>query len=697
MATLEKIRSKGGVIVAIFIGFALFAFIMMDFMGSGGSFFSGSRMELANINGTTINIQEFQNKVTEMEEFNKLNQGVNTLTEEEVYMLRDHTWNQLVNQTLLEEIYDQLGLRVTSEELMDMLTGRNIHPAIRQHPLFTNPQTGMFDQQQVLNFLFAKNQDPTAYFYWMVMEEQLINERLFSKYKNLLMKGMYIPTMWKESELASRSKMVDFDFVVARYTTVDDSEVAVSDAEIRNYYRANQNLFKQEASREIEYITFDIVPTEADRQAALEWVEKMMENFANPEIDAAQFVNLNSDEPFMGRNRRAAEFSSAIEAFITSASVNAVYGPYFEDDSYKAVRLVAINNMPDSVRARHILIREPNPEAANKLADSLMTVARRGGNFAELARTYSEDPGSAINGGDLGWFREGMMVAPFNDAVFNGKAGDIVKVETQFGIHIIHIQEQGRPSPKYQVATLARNISYSSKTYQDVYSAATRFAALNNTAAKFNTAIEENNLTKRFGRNIRENDRNVGPLESSRELVRWAYEANVGALSPVFEFGDRFVIAHLISSSKDGVLPLDAVRARIERELINEKKADLLISRVKEYATGGASMEAIAEKLNSSVQSANDITFASFQVPGAGVEPALVSLAVHSPTNQISQPVKGNNGVYLVKVTNVDQNTVVADNVSRELVQNLVMKVEYQLMETLRENAVIVDRRAQFY
>ena len=168
-------------------------------------------------------------------------------------------------------------------------------------------------------------------------------------------------------------------------------------------------------------------------------------------------------------------------------------------------------------------------------------------------------------------------------------------------------------------------------------------------------------------------------------------------MSPVFEFGDRFVIAHLISSSKDGVLPLDAVRARIERELINEKKADLLIARVKEYATGGASMEAIAEKLNSSVQSANDITFASFQVPGAGVEPTLVSLAVHSPTNQISQPVKGNNGVYLVKVTNVDQNTVLADNVSRELVQNLVMKVEYQLMETLRENAVIVDRRAQFY
>ncbi len=697
MATLEKIRSKGGVLVAIAVGLALFAFIMMDFMSSGGSMFSGNQMEVANINGTSINIQEFQNKVSEMEEFNKLNQGTSTLSEEEVYRLREQTWNQLINQSLLEEQYQQIGLTVTSDELMDMVTGKNIHPAIRQHPLFANQQTGAFDQQQVVNFLLSKNQDPTAYFYWMVMEEQLMNERIFNKYSALLKKGMYIPQIWKDSEISARSQQADFDFVVARFTSIPDSAVSVTENEIKDYYNKNKQLFEQEASREIEYITFSIEPTEADRQAANEWIEEMLQNFRSPEVDPIQFVNLNSDEPFSGRNQRPAEFSSQIASFVANAQVGDVYGPYFESESYKATRLVAINNLPDSVRARHILVRSASMEETSTLADSLLNLARSGANFADLARRHSEDQGSAINGGDLGWFREGMMVKPFNDAAFQGKTGDIVKVETQFGVHILHIQQQGNPTPKYQIATLAREISYSSKTYQDVYSKATRFAALNSTPEKFNQAVTEENLTKRFGRSIGENDRAVSGLESSRELVRWAYEAKVGTLSPVFEFGDRFVLAHLIAANEKGIRSLQASQPQIERELIASKKAELLMAQMNEKLASGADLESIAQQMNASVQSAENITFASFQVPGAGVEPALVAAAVNTPINQISKPVKGNNGVYVVKVNNIETIEVSQENVVNELNQNLTMKIDYQLVESMRENAEIVDRRARFY
>lgn len=697
MATLEKIRSKGGVLVAIAVGLALFAFIMMDFMSSGGSMFSGNQMEVANINGTSINIQEFQNKVSEMEEFNKLNQGASTLSEEEAYRLREQTWNQLVNQTLLEEQYEQIGINVTSDELMDMVTGQNIHPAIQQHPLFANQQTGVFDQQQVVNFLLSKNQDPTAYFYWMVMEEQLMNERLYNKYSTLLKKGMYIPEIWKESEIKARSQQADFDFVVARFTSVPDSAVSVSESEIKTYYNNNPHLFEQEASRDIEYITFNIEPTEADRQAASDWIDEMIQDFENPDIDPIQFVNLNSDEPFTGRNQRPAELSSQIAAFVSNAEEGDVYGPYFESESYKATRLVAINNLPDSVRARHILIRADGVEGGDDLADSLLNLARNGADFADLARRYSEDQGSAINGGDLGWFGEGMMVKPFNDAVFQNETGDILKVESQFGIHIVHVQQQSAPTPKYQVATLAREISYSSKTYQDVYSQATKFAALNNSPEKFNEAIEEQNLTKRFGRSIGENDRSVGGLESSRELVRWAYESNVGTLSPVFEFGDRFVVAHLIEANEEGVRPLEAAKPQIERELIADKKAEQLLAQMREKVTAGADLETIAQQMNASVQSAQNITFASSQVPGAGVEPALVAAAVNTPVNQISQPIKGNNGIYVVKVNNLEEIEVASENVVNELNQNLTMKVDYQLVETMRDNAEIVDRRAQFY
>jgi peptidyl-prolyl cis-trans isomerase D len=697
MATLEKIRSKGGVLVAIAVGLALFAFIMMDFMSSGGSMFSGNQMEVASINGTSINIQEFQNKVSEMEEFNKLNQGASTLSEEEVYRLREQTWDQLVNQTLLEEQYQQIGINVTSDELMDMVTGQNIHPAIRQHPLFANQQTGAFDQQQVVNFLLSKNQDPTAYFYWMVMEEQLMNERLYNKYSALLKKGMYIPEIWKENEIKARSQQADFDFVVARFTSIPDTAVTVSENEIKTYYNNNQHLFEQDASRDIEYITFNIEPTEADRQAASDWMDEMLQDFENPAIDPIQFVNLNSDEPYSGRNQRPAELSSQIAAFVSNAQEGDVYGPYFESESYKATRLVAINNLPDSVRARHILVRPASTGVGNGLADSLLNLARNGADFADLARRYSEDQGSAINGGDLGWFSEGMMVKPFNDAAFQNETGDIVKVESQFGTHIIHIQQQSATTPKYQIATLAREISYSSKTYQDVYSQATKFAALNNSPEKFNQAIEEQNLTKRFGRSIGENDRSVGGLESSRELIRWAYEANVGTLSPVFEFGDRFVVAHLIAANEEGVQPLQAAKPQIERELIADKKADQLLAQMSEKVAAGADLETIAQQMNVTVQSAQNITFASFQVPGAGVEPALVAAAVNTPVNQISKPVKGNNGIYVVKVNNIEPIEVSSENVVNELNQSLTMKVDYQLIESMRENAEIVDRRAQFY
>lgn len=696
MATLEKIRSKGVVLVVV-IGLALFAFILSDLMSSGGSLFNQHRNDIADIDGTTVTYQEFMNKVNDMEEFNKLNQNLSTLTEEEVYMLRDQTWNQLINQTLLSKRYEQLGITVTSEEVFDMVAGKNVHPYLLQHPLFANPNTGLYDQSQALNVLRAKNSDPMLSFYWRVMEEQLINERLFNKYKTLLKKGMFIPSAWVNEEAEARNRMVDFDYVIARYSLVADSLVSVSNAEISKYYKDNQKLFKQEETRDVEYITFDIVPTEADQQATLDGITKMMGDFANPEVDAIQFVNINSDEAFLGMNQKASEFNMALESFLATASINSVYGPYFEDESYKVSRVVAIKQLPDSVKARHILIRENSLEASNKIADSLMNLIKKGANFADMARKHSIDQGSAVNGGDLGWFAEGRMVKPFNDACFEGKKGDIVKVESQFGVHIINIQDQGKTTTKYQVATLARKVTYSSRTYQDVYSRATRFAALNNSAEKFNNAITEENLTKRFGRDLLKNDRNVGNLESPRELVRWAFEAKPGTLSPVFEFGDQFVIALLTGAKAEGVMALELVKAQIERELINNKKAELLIERFTKAIDENQSIEDVANKMNASVQSAQDITFTSFQVPGAGIEPALVSLAVNAPINQISRPIKGNNGVFVVKVNNVENIGVDTEITRQELSRNIEMSIDYQLIESLKEGAKITDNRSRFF
>ena len=697
MATLEKIRSKGGIIVAMVIGLALVAFILTDLLNSGGSIMRGSQMELANINGTSVSILEFQDMVAEMEEFNKLNRGVGSFTEEETNMLRDQTWNQLVNQTLFKEKYELLGIEITSDELMDMVTGNNIHPYIMQHPLFMNQMTGMYDREQALDFLRNRNINPTLAFYWRVLEEQLINEKLYNKYSNLFKKGMYVTNAWAESEVTSQSKSVNFDFVMARYTSVSDSAVTISEAETRTYYNNNKEQFKQEASRDFEYITFDVVPTEADKQLIYDNVMKMKTDFSNPNTDAVQYATLNSDEPYFELNQKATELSMQIEEFATTSAIGEVFGPYLENDAWKLARLVAINNIPDSVKARHILVQEMTPEACHQVADSLMALLRRGTDFAILALGNSKDQGSAINGGDLGWFTEGMMVKPFNDACFTGKKGDLVKVETQYGVHIINIQDQTKPIKKYQVATVERKIIYSTKTYQDVYSKATNFRTQYNDAAKFNEGVTAENLTKRFGRQVRKIDRNVGTLESPRELVRWAFESKAGTLSTVFEFGDQFVIALLTEVAEEGYSPVETVKPRIERELMNNKKAELLIAQFNTAIGEGKDLESIATAMNSTVQNAEDINFASYSVPGAGAEPILVSLAVNSPVNQLSKPAKGSNGVFIVKVTSEEPNEVQSEIIKTQLASNAGMSVDYQLIEALKKNVKIKDNRSNFY
>jgi peptidyl-prolyl cis-trans isomerase D len=247
MATLERIRSKGGVLVAVMIGFALFAFIMTDLLSSGSSMFQRTQQEVADINGESISIQDFQALVSELEEYTRLNSRDASLDAEMVNRLRDQAWNQLVNEVLMGEKYQELGIEVTSPELLEMVTGNNIHPTIRQ--LFSNPQTGAFDKEQVINFLRSKQYDKDANFYWSFIEQQIITERLFSKYSALLEKGMMVTSQWVESEAQARNVKVDFNFVVSRITSIPDEEVSLTDKEIESYYKNNQDEYKHAPRR----------------------------------------------------------------------------------------------------------------------------------------------------------------------------------------------------------------------------------------------------------------------------------------------------------------------------------------------------------------------------------------------------------------------------------------------------------------
>ncbi len=696
MATLERIRKKGGVLVAFMVGFALLAFILTDFFsGKGGG--QPSSIEVGEVNGTVISYNAYQNEITQAEDFRKLSSGQSSIDENLQFQIKQQVWEQMVMDIVMSEKYDETGIEVTTDEVFDMATGKNPHPGIRQ--MFTDPNTGVFNQAAVVNFLRNRKRDANAEFYWQFLKKSLVNEKLNSKYSNLFQKGFYVTKNQVESEANAKLRSVDFDFVAVNYKTIPDSTIKVSSSEVSSYYSDNKDEFKQDAERTIQYVTFVVNPSQEDKEMAEEWINKTKPEFSNPDTDAAQFVAMNSDIPYVDKNLKSDDVRIALKDFIQTAKDGDVYGPYFEDETYKLSRVVSVKQMPDSVKARHILVQEQDPAKGNAIADSLVNLINKGGDFADLARKNSKDTGSAINGGDLNWFKEGSMVKPFNDACFSGKKGDVVKVQTQYGVHVIEIQAVGKLVTKYNIATLGREVKYSSKTYQQVYSTANKFAATNNSADKFKEGIKADNLTPRFA-TLKATERNVSGLESSRRLVQWAFESAVNEMSPtIYEFGNQFVIAVVTEATDDGFQDIDdiSVQSTIKSILANDKKAEIIMKKFESNTASSKSLSSLAQKMDSRVQSAIGINFASFQVAGAGMEPGLIALASLSDVDKISIPVKGNQGVYVVKVTSESiSDTPDVDNAKAQM-QSVNGNKAYRLAPSIREKSEVKDERLKYF
>ncbi len=700
MATLEKIRNRAGVLVSIVIGLALVAFILGDILGSGPSLFTDTQFEIAEIAGESVSYQNFQNKVDNISEMYMLNTGEQSLDSETYENIMEQAWQTLTREIILEQEYDRLGIQISPEELFDMVQGANIHPIVRQ--LFTDPETGTFNQAYVIQFLRSMQQDPTGQqrAYWMHIENEITKNRKESKYNSLISQGLYVPNFQAKQAWEENNKSVSFDFIVQRFNTVHDSLAQVSPSEIRRYYRQNREDFLQTASRDIEYIAFNVDPSDEDDRLAQEWIERMKEEFTEVE-EVRQFINLNSDIPYDQTNYSYDELPENIADFMFAADPGDIYGPYFEDNSYKLSRLVEINFVPDSVRARHILI-QPGPELdyqqAGSKADSLLGVLRRGGNFETLAIQYSDDTGSRFDGGNLGWFTEGMMVPEFDEACFTADQGEPFVVETQFGFHVAEVTGRSRELKKVRYATLAREVTPGSATYQRIYSKASHFAGMNTSYDEFTAAAREEDLTIRVANNILINDKQVPGIESARELVRWAFEAREESISPIFEIEDRFVIAALTKVRRDGYQPLEEASNEIESILKRKKKGEILVSRLQEKIADEADIASLAKALDTKIEQADNIRFTSFSVPGAGIEPRLIGTAMYLDENILSLPVVGENGVYTLQVRSVEiPDEMDLETERNRLKQSKRARVNFEVFEALKEEADIKDNRHKFF
>lgn len=704
MATLQRIRNRAGILVAGVIGLALVAFILGDMLNAGNSLMRPSQMKIAEINGKSVQYPDFQKKIEETAEIYKMNSGQTQLDDNAWMQVREQVWQDFVREAVMGDIYEDLGLAVSSDELFDMIQGSNIHPIIQQ--LFTNPQTGQVDKSAILQFLksLESNANDQRKAYWLYIEEQIKKERILTKYNSLIRQGLYVTKADAGSELKAKNKTANIRYIRVPYTSLSDSAVKVTDKELRNYYKAHQDEYKQTASRNVEYVTFPVTASAEDDQNTRKWMEDAKTEFASVK-DNEEYVNVNSDVRFENVYQKKEDLTPELAELAFNGGVGQLYGPYKEANAYKLAKVDDLRDLPDSVQARHILIRTETAGSYDKalaLADSLKSLIENGASFAALAGQYSEDPGSKTKGGDLGWFRRNQMVKPFEEACFNGEVNKVYSVTTQFGVHLIQPTQKGKLVKQARIAVLTRNIEPSTQTYQKVYAQASKFASESQTNEAFQKTVKAQNLTKKVAQ-VEENQQEVVGLVQSRPLIRAAFladdhdvlENNEG--STIFEFGNQFVVATLVAINEEGIQPFEEVKPRVELAVKKENKAKALFAKVQEAAKGNT-IEATAQKLNTEVKDLADINFSMYTIPELGVEPAINGTVDALEKDKVSPPIKGNTGIYVVKITSFTEK---ADaNVAEEqqrLTQALGYRANYQAFEAQRKAVEIEDRRSKFY
>jgi len=717
MSIIQQIRDRAAWLVFGLIALSLIGFLLMDARSS--KFFGGSRATVVGeINGQKVEYNTFEALVTNQEEqYKQRGYPTNDAMQQTI---RDNVWKQVVEDALLNNDYSSLGLEVSDKEVNDMLVGPNAIPDVKQ--AFTDPKTGFFDAQaaaaqinQLRNLYKAgpkKNADNSRYDgarrFFEESLPQLIKMRLREKYMALLANTAYVPKWMIEKINADNSQLAAVSYVSTPYFIIPDSAAKVSDAEIQDYIDKHKDAFKQEESRSIAYVTFDASPSSSDSAKLRQQLSDQAKELAKTNDVNTFLARMGTDQQFfdgyLGKSRIQVPFKDSIFALAKGE----VYGPYLDGGDYSIAKLIDTRTMPDSVRARHILVATVNPQTgqpvmedsvAKKKIDSIQALLDHGASWDSVALKFSDDPGSKEKGGDLGYFTADRMVKEFSDYSFNGKKGDKKIVKSQFGYHYIEILDQKNFEPAYKIAYVSHKIETSPETDQAASGLASQFAGESRDAKAFDDNVQKNHYQKQLAPDITPAEFTIPGLGPNRQLVRWIYESELGNVSEPYPIGDKYAVAVVTEIDKEGTMSPAKARNQIEPILRNKKKAEQILKKV----GSPASLDAAASAAGQTVQHADSVFF-SRPVLGmnGGPEPKVVGYAFSKDMagKAISPAIAGNSGVFFIKVDNAGA----MSNPTAELQQQRFMmeqqqrsQISYGLVDALRKLATIKDYRGKFF
>ncbi|WP_430613927.1 peptidylprolyl isomerase [Flavobacterium sp. JP2137] len=697
MAVLSKIRQKSVLLIAV-VGIALLAFVVGDLV-RGGGIGKGSR-NVGSINGVEINTQEFMQKVAQAE------QGGQAMGAQANNMV----WNNEVNSVLLGTEFEKIGLRIGKDQLVNVIKQ---NPNFANNPQFQN-QLGKFDINKFNEFIVTmKKGGAEQWNAWLDYEKQLEKFAIEQMYFSMIRAGMNTTTAEAKNSYYVENSKVTFDYVSVAYSTINDDQVKVTDAEIESYLKKNEKKYKSEPTRDIEYVYVSSVPSEKDKNEVKENISELLQSsivynettkkndtvsgFKNTN-NLKEFVNLNSDVKYDSLFYSKSDLPLEYQEELFNLQPGEVFGPYLFNDHYCLTRLVD-RKAGEKVKAAHILIpfagaasatpgvTRTKEEAKAKADDLLKQAMANPAQFGMLAAQNSEDPGSKNNGGEYDNIAKGQMVKPFDDFIFNNASGKLGVVETDFGFHIIKVMEK---KDAIRLATIARKVETSEATADEIYTNATKFEQ--EAATKdFEALAKEMNLPIQPSTTVRPFDEQLPLVGKQRNIVIWAFnkETKPGDIKK-FDNADGHVIVKLKSANQTGLLSISEARSTVEPILMNEKKAALIRPKME-----GKTLAEVSAKTGATVTTAADVSRQNPLIINVGPEPKVVGNAFSLKPEATSALIDGAKGVYIIQTKAISQAPELPNYNTYKSKTNSVIRSSAQskVMEALKNNAKIKDHR----
>ncbi len=693
MGMFDKLRRRSGLVI-IAIGFALGAFILGEFFSSSTVLFNGDQDAVGYINGEKISSMDFNR---EMEDLRINNPNMANLGS---MQLSQMVWNQQLQNRLIGDLQDELGFTVSTDELWDAIVS---NPSIQSMEGFRDPNTGAFNPELLKSALanLRDNKDASQeatdqWLNWVNFESDVRNEALSNKFYTAVKQGLRTPVSIYQHNLARKTRQAEIEWAGLLVQATADTVVEVTEADFKAVYAENKENFKViNELRDIYFANFPLEPSDADRNAVLAELGEMKAELAASTDDSA-YVMANSDVPFQDNYYSLDLLDESLSTAIKGQGAGFVSDPIAIGPGYQIVKVMSRRNMPDSVSARHILVAFAGAErsqatrdyqTAKTIADSLLAGIKSGSlNFNDVATTFNDDIVAGSKGGDLGWFKPNMMAKPFEDYCFRNSTGTTGLVFTNFGFHIINVTGQRGAVPSVQLAQVFRRVNVSKETEQGIYSQAAEFAKALQSGEDAQAVANRFNVALLPNKNTSATDEQIVGLGESREVVRWAFNAErevneVGVINNNYQ---NYVVAQLTAVYEPGYKSVDEVRDELQLLALNHAKVAYLKGQ-------WASQTPAFQKAT--------VSLSSLFMPGAGREAAIIGSAVGSPVGFQSDVLEGLNGVYQYKVLNIIENPGVAATAGDVAQQNnqLRSRVQSALFQALIEGADVEDYRGKFY